>query len=103
MSRIAIMHESYTAVNATSTSTDTYTVPEGKTVNVHEVGASACYSQDVKVEILVNDNICFVTHGSGFRKAKCQATAGQTIKIKKVNDSSNTETIGGYWEGDIDG
>lgn len=93
----------FVSVSSSSTSTDTYTVPAGKKLYINSMGGAAVYNQDVKVEIFVNSALKFATHGDHVKSCDCIATAGQDVDIKLTNDSAQSETFGGYWEGRLYG
>ena len=88
------------------TLTAEYTVPNGKTVRIHTLGGSGGCCTDTKIEIYWDTTCIFATHRDfercGHNKAieECVGNGTKKIKLLVTNDSSNDETMGGYFYGD---
>jgi len=84
------------SVNANTAVTDeAYVVPDGKRFNFTHRCGSACYSNDVNVEIKFGDEIIFVTHGdkTNEKKRKIIGDGEKEVKIYLNNNSESAETI----------
>ena len=91
----------YAAVSASTTTKDEYTVPNGVTLKIYELGGNGCQSNEVKVEIKFDSDVLFVTHGDSIQNPEDLEITGdgsKKLSINLVNDSSVTETIGGYYK-----
>ena len=91
----------YCAISASSTETDEYTVPNGVDIKIYELGGNGCQNNEVKVEIKFDTEVLFVTHGDSIQMPEQLIRTGNGSKklvINLVNDSSVTETIGGYYK-----
>ena len=88
----------YVPVSPNSTEEMSQTLETGESVRIFRVGGNAAKSEDVKVEIWVGDDLLLATHGDATRVTDLKYTGDGTygLKIKLVNNSSQTETIGGY-------
>ena len=95
----------YGSVAAYSSVTEDYTVTNAKELSLHEMGADAVNSADIKVEIFWDaagaNTLLFVTHGSNVERTLQKLTGNGTkvLRIKLTNDSAQSESIGGYWIG----
>jgi hypothetical protein len=95
----------YKAVAASSSEEDSYTPDNNKMIYVKSVGGSTVFENSVKVEIRwgtdLDYEIIFVTHGDIVHKyndvAVLKADGTKSLKIILVNDSLETETIGGFY------
>lgn len=84
-----------------------YTVPNGGKLTIYEVGGNAARSSDVHIQICWNpgggDQLClFATHGDDKQHVNIGPFTGDGTKVVRImlnNDSSQTETIGGWWKG----
>ena len=97
----AVVHSFYKSVAATSSEVDTYTPANGKKFWFKLVGGNAARNSEVNVKISYGTQVIFATHGDSEVKGKDTVVGdGSTqIKISLLNDSTSTETIGGYYEG----
>ena len=104
-----LLLENYKTVSASSTDqTTTYTPASGETIYVTCLSGDAAVSNDVKVEIDWDGNPIFTTHNSNTQLApdgsyltKLEGNGTKVLKIKLVNNSSQSETIGGRVVGSI--
>lgn len=95
--------ENYTTVSGSTTDgTVTYTPANNETIYVTCMSGDAAVSNDVKVEILWDGNPIFSTHNSNTQTApsgtyltKLEGNGSKILKINLVNNSSQSETIGG--------
>lgn len=75
---------------------------------LRNVGGNAVYSNDVKVEIVIDPTgtpeILLTTHGDTDQSMPTRKIEGpKKIRIRLVNYSSQSETIGGYISGEYYG
>lgn len=95
----------YKTVSSYSSETIDYTVGSSKTLAILEMGGDAVFDRDIKVEIIWDatgtPEKIFATHGSTLQKSLLELSGDGTkkIRIKLTNDSSSSETIGGFWIG----
>jgi len=97
----------YQTVSSYGSTTLDYVVPNGVTLRVLELGGSAARNNDIKVEIMWDAlgslEKIFSTHGDQPMQHSMSSYLGNGVKIMRIklsNDSSQTETIGGYWIGE---
>ena len=101
--------ENYTTVSGNSTDqTQTYTPGNNEVIYVTCLSGDAATSNDVKVEIDWDDSPIFSTHNSNTQYApqgsyltKLVGDGSKVLKIKLVNNSGQSETIGGRVIGSI--
>lgn len=88
----------YNSVDANSIDEYSCTPGVGDEIYFKEVGGSACYDKDVKVEIFWGDELLLCTHGDMSRRTNFEAFGNgvTSFKIKLTNDSDSAETVGGY-------
>lgn len=79
-------------------------VSNGQTVYISEATGSSVYSNDVKVEVVLGNEVIFVTHGDKTENVDQHYTATEdtTLKIRLVNDSANSETLSCQYKGDLE-
>lgn len=88
----------YKKVSQYSTEEATLVVPNGKTIRLYELGGNGALNHDIKVEIKWDDEILFATHESMQRKSdiRLYGDGVKALSIKLFNETSGTETFGGY-------
>ena len=97
----------YCQVGANSYESSEYIVPDGRILYVKEVGGNSALASDVHVKLCWNpggdDEAClFATHGDDKQKTALGPFIGNGTKCVRIslnNDSSQTETIGCWWNG----
>jgi len=94
----------YKLVSAYDDETDTYVIPDGAILYIDEVGGDACFNNEVKVEIKFDTDIILCTHGSTKQRFTTilEGNGTKELTIKLINDSSSSETIGGFYKGRLD-
>ena len=97
----------YMQVAANDYEEDLQAVNSGQDLHVYSAGGNACYGMDVKVElILVGETtniVIFSTHGDDEQEVNQHYIPEEScnLKARLVNDTSNAETIGIWYRGDI--
>lgn len=108
---MAIIHKrKYVSVAAISTDEITYKPADGQKVYLHKIGLNAAQSALVKSEVCWGDDSggwtpIAATHGDlyqDFKEAPLKYIGDGTkeFKLLLTNDSSEAETIGGFFIGD---
>lgn len=100
----------YKTVSGYSSDSNDYVIENGKKLLLEIFGGCAVLSNDIKVEIIWDatgtPEILFVTHGVVPEQHTIRELEGngtKKLRIKLINDSSQTETFGGHWIGLLKG
>ena len=101
-------HRYYATVSANSTSYNDFDIASGESFMVYSIGGDAVHLQDVKVEIirdpLGTPEILLCVHGDTVQTVPNTKISGSDkIRIKLTNDSDQSETIGGFINGEYYG
>ena len=94
----------YKLVSNNSSESINYTIEDGVTLYLKELGGNAVYNNNVKVEIIWNSNeTLLATHGDTVQRTTKELVGDgiKTITIKLTNDSDQSETIGAYFIGEL--
>ena len=98
----------YKSVSASSSDTDEYVIPNGKTLSLIDVGGNAGSSPDTSVVIKywdgTNHTIIFSTHGDDSQIMTNMDYVGngtKSIKIVLINDQSFADYLGAWWNGNL--
>jgi len=88
----------YKKVFQYSTEEVTLVVPNGNVIRLVELGGNGALNHDIKVEIKWDNEILFATHESMQRKSDRRLVGDgvKALSIKLFNETSGTETFGGY-------
>ena len=91
----------YKSVAGNSIDKNEYVIPNGKFVLIRKVGGNSCFHDDVKIQVCFDDECLFSTHGDDMQAVEIELEGDgvKKLTIDLVNDSINSETVGGYYEG----
>lgn len=98
----------YKSVSASSSDTNEYVIPNGRTLSLVEFGGNAAASPDTSVTVKYWDGsthtIVFATHGDDSQIAVNLDYVGngtRSIKIVLTNDQAQDDYLGAWWTGNL--